>query len=121
MQQQASDPGPVVRELSLPLLEGKGWIKFLGIISIVQGVITIFSIVGILIAWLPIWIGVLLYQSASILERAYQTGDKYTFCRSMSKLRTYFVIQGVMTLIGIIIIILVLSLGLMGAFFEALR
>jgi small neutral amino acid transporter SnatA (MarC family) len=121
MEEQAIDKSAVVRELGLPLLEGKGWIKFVGIFSVIQGVIMVFSVVGILIAWLPIWIGVLLYQSASILERAYRSGDTFTFCRAMGKLRTYFVIQGVMTLLGIILVVLVLALGLVGAFFEALR
>lgn len=121
MADQTAEQASIVRELGLPLLESKGWIKFLGVVSIIQGIIAVFSIVGILIAWLPIWIGVLLYQSATILERAYHSGDKNTYYRAMSKLRTYFIIQGIMTLIGILIAAIALSLGLMGAIFEYLR
>ena len=120
MDNQDAQQASVVRELGLPLLESKGWIKFLGIVSVIQGIIAVFTVVGILIAWLPIWIGVLLYQSATILERAYHSGDKDTYYSAMAKLRTYFVIQGIMTLIGILIAVMALSLGLMGAILELL-
>ena len=120
MDNQETQQASIVRELGLPLLESKGWIKFLGVVSVIQGIIAVFSIVGILIAWLPIWIGVLLYQSATILERAYRSGDKETYYHAMAKLRTYFMIQGILTLIGILIAAVALSLGLMGAIFELL-
>ncbi len=120
MENQTTDEASVVRELGLPLLESKGWIKFLGVVSIIQGIVAVFTVIGILIAWLPIWVGVLLYQSAAILERAYQSGDKATYYRAMAKLRTYFMIQGILTLIGIIVGAIALALGLMGAIFELL-
>jgi hypothetical protein len=89
--------------------------------SILQGVITIFTIIGIFIAWLPIWIGVLLYQTASIMDRAFHTGDKHTFNQSLSKLKTYFMIQGILTLLGLIVAVIALSLGVLGALFDMLQ
>lgn len=38
----------------------------------------------------------------------------------MNKLKTYFLIQGIVTLIGIIIAIFAFSLGMLGAIFEAI-
>ena len=55
----------VVREVSAPLFAAKVWMKFLGVLMIIYGVLIAFTIVGIIICWLPIWIGVLLFQSAS--------------------------------------------------------
>ncbi len=105
----------IVRELSAPLAAGKGWMKFLGIVFIIQGVLVALSIVGILVAWLPIWIGVLLLQSAGSLEQAQASGDEAQFRRSMDKLRTYFVVLGVMALVGIAIA--VMSMLFWGALF----
>ncbi|KGI78465.1 DUF5362 domain-containing protein [Oleiagrimonas soli] len=102
------DRSAIVRELSTPLAGAKGWMKFLGIMFIIQGVFTALSIVGILIAWLPIWIGVLLNQSAGALERAHASGDEAAFRMSLDKLRSYFVIQGVLMLIGIILGVLMI-------------
>ncbi len=62
---QMDERGEIVRELSAPLASGRGWIKFLGILSIVSGALGALSIIGILWAWLPIWLGVLLFQAAS--------------------------------------------------------
>lgn len=101
----------VVKELSLPIYQAKGWLKFLGVLSIIGGVGQALSIVGILSAWLPIWMGVLMYQAGSNIESAAQFGDKFGFLRSMSSLKTYFVLQGVLTLI--VIAFMALSLCVM--------
>ncbi|MFC4763999.1 DUF5362 domain-containing protein [Dyella koreensis] len=95
-----------VRELSQPLAMGSGWMKFVGIMFIVQGALTAITIVGILIAWLPIWIGVLVMQSAGSIERAQASGDANALKDALAKLRTYFVIQGVLYLVGIVLMVL---------------
>jgi hypothetical protein len=102
-------PGPVpqeahlVQELSIPIHQAQGWLKFLGVLSIIGGVAQALSLVGIVIAWLPIWMGVLMFQAGSSIESASQFGDRYAFLRALGNLKTYFVLQGVLTLIGIVI------------------
>lgn len=95
--------GQTVQQLSVPIYQAKGWLKFLGVLSIIAGVGQALSIVGILFAWLPIWMGVLMFQAGSNIESAAQFGDKFAFLRSMGSLKTYFVLQGVLSLIGILI------------------
>lgn len=108
----------LVRELSQPLQSGKGWLTFLGILSIVYGVFTALSIVGILVAWIPIWLGVLLIQTGNALDTARNSGDAAAMMRAMGKLKTYFVIWGVITLIGLLLSLPVMmfafSAGMMG-------
>ena len=118
--QRADDQLTFVREMGFPLYQGRGWIKFLGIMSIAQGAMAALTIVGAIVAWLPIWVGILLYQSATTMEKAYALGDKRTFAVAMGKLKTYFLIQGILTLIGIIIAIFAFSLGMLGMIFEAI-
>jgi len=115
---QAATPPPSVQDLSQPLASGKGWMKFVGIMFIIQGAITALSLVGIVIAWLPIWIGVLVMQSAGAIERAQASGDAAALKEALAKLRTYFVIQGVLFLVGIAMI--VLYIAVFGAMFGAM-
>ncbi len=93
----------VIRDLSQPLFRAKGWMKLVAVMMIIYGVLTALSIVGILIAWLPIWIGVVLFQSASAIEEAHMNGRPEALEKSMLKLKTYFTITGVMTLVFLII------------------
>jgi uncharacterized membrane protein len=93
----------LVRDISLPMFSSKGWIKFLGIIMLIYGIFAAISIVGILIAWLPIWIGVLLLQASSRIEQAHLSGSKESLIRAQNSLSTYFTVYGVLALIGIII------------------
>ncbi len=105
-----SDDSRVVRELSVPIYQARGWLKFLGILSIISGIGQALSIVGILFAWLPIWMGVLMYQAGSNIESAAQVGDKFGFMRSLSSLKTYFVLQGVLTLLAILLMLAMLCI-----------
>lgn len=118
MENQVTDQSALVRELGIPIYQSRGWLKFLGVISIIQGIVSAITIVGIIFAWLPIWIGVLLYKCATTMERAYISGDKRTYIESLDKLKTYFIIQGIVSVLGIIIGVIALSLGIMGALFE---
>jgi len=95
--------GGGIRELSFPLYQCKGWMKFVAVMSIIGGILQALTIVGIIIAWLPIWTGVLLFQSASAVEQAYDGDRRDEMIRSLSKLKTYFIVMGVLTLIGIIV------------------
>jgi len=72
---------------------------------IIQGALTAITIVGILIAWLPIWIGVLLLQSAGAAQRSQAQDDANALIEALSRLKTYFVIQGVLYLIGIALVV----------------
>jgi hypothetical protein len=91
-----------IQQLSMPIYQARGWLKFLGILSIISGVGSALSIIGIVFAWLPIWMGVLMFQAGSAIESAGQLGDKFAFLRSLGNLKTYFVLQGVLALIGIV-------------------
>jgi hypothetical protein len=107
-----------IKDLIQPLASGKGWMKFVGVVFIIQGALTALTLVGIIIAWLPIWIGVLLMQSAGALERAQLSGDPAALKESLARLRTYFVIQGVLILVGIALS--VIYFVVFGAMFMAM-
>jgi hypothetical protein len=100
----------IIQELSLPIYQARGWLKFLGVLSIIGGVFQALSIVGLLIAWLPIWMGVLMFQAGSSIDPAGQFGDRFALLRSLGNLKTYFVLQGVLTLIGIVIAVTMLCI-----------
>ncbi len=106
-----------VSQASRPLYESKGWMKLLGVISIVSGGLSALSIIGIVFAWLPIWLGVLLWKAGNAVEAAHEAGDAAQFLDSQSKLKTYFMITGIVALIGIILSVLVILL--FGAAFLA--
>ena len=110
---QVQDIG-VVQQASLPLYEARGWLKFLGILSIIQGVLAALSIVGIILCWLPIWLGMLLLGSANRLEQAAQSGQVVVFVEAQRKLKTYFIINGVMTLVGLAAAAVILALAFAG-------
>jgi hypothetical protein len=106
----AQQDSHTVQELSMPIYQARGWLKFLGVLSIIGGVGQALSIVGILFAWLPIWMGVLMFQAGSSIESAGRFGDKFAFLRSMGSLKTYFVLQGVLTLLGILVAVSMLCI-----------
>jgi len=78
-----------------------GWLKFLGIVNIVMGGLAAITIVGLIFAWLPIWMGVLLYRAGSSATEFVYSDNALHLIESMDKLRTYFVLQGIIVLIQV--------------------
>ena len=119
----ADQPSSVIDELRQNARNMTGWLKFLGIINIISGAFTALSIIGIVFAWLPIWLGVLLIQASGKATEAYSKSDGRELVLMMEKLRLYFVIQGVIMLIFIgLAIIGIFSFGAMLPFIlESMR
>ncbi len=105
------DEQQLVREVSAPLFAAKGWMKFLGVLMIIYGVLIALTVVGIIVCWLPIWIGVLLFQAATAAESTQASGSKMELYGAMSKLKTYFTIYGVLALIGLVVSIIAIFIG----------
>ena len=91
-----------VRQASMPLFSARGWLKFVGIMMILGGIPSALALVGII----PIWQGVLLLQAASSIETAANTGQQYAFDSAMGNIKTFFVINGVLIIIGIFIAVI---------------
>ncbi len=104
-----------LKALAERLYQGKLWIQLVGAMSILYGVIMALTIVGILVAWIPIWAGVILFQATSAIEEAYNNNDQAALSRGLDKLRLYFMIFGIMFLVGIAIGILGFLVGGVGA------
>lgn len=95
--------------------EMSGWLKLVGIVSIVGGAITVLFTLGfgIIVAWLPIWQGVLLIRSSNGSKEV-GAGNEDAINRIINPLKTYFIIQGVLILIGIfgwLIALLIMGFG----------
>ena len=109
--------GVSVSELIDPLAQGKGWIKFLAIVQLVFcGLYVLISFgLGLLVMWLPIWLSILLLQSANALEQAQLRDDAIAAKTALGKLRLYFMIQAIAMIVGfglaILGIIAALALG----------
>lgn len=102
----------LARDISFPLYNAKFWLKLVGILSIVYGALLAITIIGIIVAWLPIWLGILMFQTGKSIEAAFNNNDKAALMKAMNDLKTYFTIQGILALIGIIgLIVYVLVIG----------
>jgi len=93
---------PTVTRVMRPLDAAAGWMKLIGTVSIISGVLTALTIVGLLFAWLPIWLGILTRKAAVQAQVAYASGDENAAIASTDSLRTIFKIQGILLLIGLV-------------------
>lgn len=92
-----------------------GWVKFLGIVLIVAGAIYALSLVGIIIAWLPIWIGVILLRVANNC-REVSGGTFDSLGDILGSLKTYFLLMGILAIVSIILSIIWFMVFIFGAF-----
>ncbi len=102
-----------VARIAEPLYRAKGWMKFAGVLSIIQGLFSILSIWGIIVCWVPIWMGVVLCSASNHIRIAYETNSDDEFRTSMEKLGTYFRVFGILMLIMLVIAVI----GILAAIF----
>ena len=77
-----------------------GWAKFMGIMTIIAGCLQVLTIFGIVIAWLPIWMGVVLTKAGSKAGEYADKGDMTSLEAMTGQLKTYFVISGVLIIVS---------------------
>lgn len=100
--EQGNVNDPTVANVMRPLSDSAGWMKLIGTLAIVYGVLIALTIVGLIIAWLPIWMGVLLRRAADESQKANRTGSQAHAVSATSSLQTFFKVQGIIVLIGIV-------------------
>lgn len=111
------DEQAVVKEISVPLYQAKLWLQFLAVIELLGGVLVAFTIFGIIVAWLPIWQGVILFKAANAIQASAITGDKIQLLQAQRQVKLFFMINGIVMLIGVIgMALMVLFFGGMAAF-----
>ncbi len=106
----------IIKQVSAPLYSARGWMKFVGIMLILTGVFYAISIVGLLFAWVPIWLGILITSASNRMDAAYNSGDKYSFIEAQTKIGTYFTVFGVLMLIGLVLTALLLIVAFTSGF-----
>ena len=104
--------------IALPLYEAKRWIKFLGGVLFALGVAYALTIVGLVVAWVLLWLGVLLWQAGTELDRAFPGGQEVPLAIALQKLRRFFVVAGIATLVYLVVMavgaVVMLVLALLG-------
>ncbi len=76
-----------------------GWLQFMGVVTLGAAIPSVLSIVGIVVAWLPIWLGVLLFQAGTAARRG--TDDE--LIRMIERLRLYFIVQSVVVIVALVV------------------
>jgi hypothetical protein len=103
---------PAVANVMRPLSDAAGWMKFLGTLSIIYGVLIALTIIGLVIAWLPIWLGVLLRRASDESVVAHRTGGEANAITATTSLQTIFKIYGIVAVIGLVYVGVVLVIAI---------
>ena len=102
-----------IKPLAEPLYKQRAWLKLVAILTIFGGALTAVTVLGVVIAWIPIWAGVALYQAASTLEETMLNRESDTLIRALSKLGLYFKINAITWLIAVGIVPLMIASALL--------
>ena len=89
-----------------PLCNASSWLKLLGVVNIVIGVIYCITIIGLIIGWLPLWIGITLNRASNSLKAGYEQSNCHEIREGMSSLALVFKIIGVIVIIYLVLLAL---------------
>ena len=98
-----------LRQMQASASKMSGWLKFMGIVMIIIGIPYAIVLIGILY----IWLGVVLYQAGDAASKA----TPQDLALMVDKLKTYFIVLGIVMIISLIIVIIALiAIFAFGAF-----
>lgn len=114
--------------LSEPLSKCGFWLKLMAVLQFLYaGIYIIGSFgIGIIFAWLPVWMGVLMWQAANRARDAALSGDLMTAITAQNKIKLLIIIMGVITLLSIVLaLFFIVLIGFIGvsspSFMEEFR
>jgi NADH:ubiquinone oxidoreductase subunit 6 (subunit J) len=96
------DEQSLVKQIAEPLYKDKNWIRLTAVLSIIQGVLSIFTIWGIVICWVPIWLAVILFSAVNQATAAMETDNAEALKKSLQKLSLYFKILGILFIVAMV-------------------
>jgi hypothetical protein len=95
----------VIRQLAEPLWRAKGWMKFAGVLLIINGVFCILGLWTIVVCWLPIWMGIILISGSNHIRDAAVLDSEMHLKGALDKLGLFFRIWGITALVALILMI----------------
>lgn len=102
-----------------PLHRARNWMKFLAVLLFIAGGLNALSIVGLIVAWIPVLIGVFLWQAASALEDGHPGADVERLRRATERLRHLFMTYAVLAVVALVGFALLVGFGFIAAVAEA--
>ena len=103
-----------------PLHRARNWMKFLAVLLFIAGALNALSVIGLIVAPIPVLIGVFLWQAAAAIEDGVPAADAHRLRRATEKLRHLFMTYAVLAVAGLIGFALLLGLGVVAAIAEAM-
>lgn len=83
-----------INSLIFPLYQSLFWLRLFAACLIFYGALITVTGIGVLVAWIPIWIGILLLLAAKAISLAYKENDEQAFMQFMSRMKTIFTLLG---------------------------
>ena len=77
-----------------PLYQSRFWIRLFAGCLVFYGALLTVTGIGVLVAWIPMWIGVLLLLANKAIVTAYKKNDERALLQVTSRLKTIFSILG---------------------------
>ena len=108
---ESAPAGEALPDLAGPLYRARGWMKFVGLAEIVSGLGLALTVMGLLVAWLPIWMGVVLFRVAGNTRRAVEDSDPAALGKALDQLRTFFVLGGIQVILGVAVVVAAIFAG----------
>jgi hypothetical protein len=109
---------PAIRGAAAPLAAAGPYIRIMGALHVLAGALYAITILGLLVAWLPLWMGVLLFQAASHAEIAARSGSDSDLTAANQKLKLFFMIIGICTLGSFLLGVMGLALVILGGLLD---
>jgi len=88
--------------VTAPLDEASIWMKISAVFYIFIGSLACLTVIGAVVGWIPLIMGIRLYQSANLSTKAHMLLSPEAHIHSLAKLKSFMIFNGVLSILGIL-------------------
>jgi hypothetical protein len=103
-----SDAGMQVKRLASIVAAGSAWMRALSVLMFLLTFVLCLTVIGFVIAWLPLWQGITMWSAATRAQQAVYTGAEQDLSLALEKIRQSFRI-GVLLVIALVLFYFLMS------------
>ena len=101
-----------IQDLAQSIYRYNVWIKILAISNVIGGIVLACTLIGLIIMWVPVWTGIILWKMSENIKNAATTGETAELETAFTRMRLFFKISGIIILFFIILYVFIAIFGI---------
>lgn len=90
-----------------------GWLKFLGMVNLILGILMSLPVLTLVVTWVMIWVGLMAISAADQFKKGYESRDLYFARSGIEELAKLIRVTSILSVVTMALFVLLLLIGIL--------